>query len=115
MLGTLSPVVHQYDYNLYRVPLRREGNSYTMWVGDRFTRVFIDETLPDEVKSRMAMILARGFPLLFDHEVTHLSLMTTTEDNDFRDIGWQVSDMWFCIVLPAKVLMGLCGSHQREV
>lgn len=114
MLGTLSPIVHQYDYNLYRVPLRREGDTYTMWVADKFTRVFDEDTLPDEVKSKIAMILARGSFILKDHEVSELALMTTTSDDDFRDIGWRASDSWFCIVLPYKSLMGLRGSHQRE-
>lgn len=114
MLRTLSPVVHPYDFNLYRVPLRREKDNYMMFVADNFTRVFIDETLPDEVKSKMAMILARGCQIIHDHEVTELSLMTLPSDYDIRDIGWQVSDMWFVIVLPYRSLMGLCGSHQRE-
>ena len=109
MLGTLSPVVHQYDHKLYRVPLRKEGDSYTMWVGDKFTRVFADETLPDEVKSKITMVMARENQIMPDHEVTHLNLMYRGRDDPLHEIGWRVSDSWFVIVLPLKELLRLRG------
>ena len=81
-----------------------------MWVADKFTRVFDEDTLPDEVKSKMAMVLARGNPILHDHEVTHLNLMTTPLRNDeFIEVGWRVSDMWFVVVLSYNSLMALRG------
>jgi len=52
MLDKLSPIVHQYNWDLYRVPLRKVGNKYTMYVADGFTREFDEHTLPDEVKTR---------------------------------------------------------------
>jgi hypothetical protein len=115
MLGTLSPVVHQYNYALYRVPLRKEGNSYTIYVGDEFTRVFDEDTLPDEVKSKMAMVLARGNPIIHDHEVTQLNLMTTPlRNDDFIEVGWRVSDMWFVVVLTYDSLMKLRGEDKCQ-
>ena len=56
MLYNLSPVVHQYNWDLYRVPLRRVGNHYTLYVADGFTREFDENTLPDEIKSKMELI-----------------------------------------------------------
>ena len=47
----LSPIVSQYDWNLYRVPLRRQGNKYTIYVDNFFTRVFDEDSLPDEIKT----------------------------------------------------------------
>jgi hypothetical protein len=111
MLRDLSPVIHQYNYALYRVPLRKEGNSYTIFVADGFSRVFDEHTLPDNIKSKMAMVLARGNPILHDHEVTHLNLMTTPlRNDDFIEIGWRVSDMWFVVVLSYDSLMKLKGN-----
>ena len=102
--------MHQFNYALYRVPLRREGNTYTMYVADGFSRVFDEDTLPDEVKSKMAMVMARGNPILHDHEVTHLNLMTTPiRSDDFIEVGWRVSDMWFVVVLTYDSLMKLKG------
>jgi hypothetical protein len=110
LVGNLSPVVHQYNYALYRVPLRKEGDSYTIYVGDKFTRVFDEDTLPDEIKSKMAMVLARGNPILHDDEVTQLNLMTTPlRNDDFIEVGWRVSDMWFVVVLTYNSLMKLKG------
>lgn len=109
MLRNLSPIVHQYDFGLYRVPLCKEGSSYTMYVADGFSRVFDEDTLPDEVKTKMAMILANAGQIVTDEKVTQLQVMVTTVDNDFRDIGWRASDSWFCIILPLASLMKLRG------
>lgn len=81
-----------------------------MYVADGFNRVFDEDTLPDEVKSKMAMVMARGNPILHDHEVTHLNLMTTPiRGDDFIEVGWRVSDMWFVVVLTYDSLMALRG------
>ena len=80
-----------------------------MYVADEFTRVFDDETLPDEVKSKITMVLASGSPILHDEEVTLLNLMTRAKDDELIDIGWRVSDSWFCIVLTRDCLMRLRG------
>lgn len=110
MLGTLSPVVHQFNHALYRVPVRREGDSYRIYVADKFTREFDEHTLPDEIKTKMTMIMARGLPIMYDYEVTNLSLMTSvSRTDDFIEIGWRVSDMWFVVVLNYDMLMKLRG------
>ena len=111
MLGTLSPVIHPYNHKLYRVPLRREGDSYTIFVDDCFTREFTEQTLPDEIKSKLTMVLARGGQILHDHEVTHLSLMMGFEDYELSEVGWQSSDKWFVVVLDYDSLMRLRGEQ----
>jgi len=109
MLYNLSPVVHQYNWDLYRVPLRRVGNHYTLYVADGFTREFDEQTLPDEIKSKMAMILARHKQILQDHEVNEIALLSICQDEDMQEVGWRSSDSWFVIVLPYPSLMKLRG------
>jgi len=109
MLDKLSPIVHQYNWNLYRVPLRKVGNKYTMYVADGFTREFDEHTLPDEVKTKMAMILSRYKQMLQDYEVTELALLATCHDEDMQEIGWRSSDSWFVVVLSSQLLMKLKG------
>lgn len=109
----LSPMVHQWHSGLYRVPLRRANEHYTMYVADNFTREYDEQTLPDEVKTNLTMILARPRLLLYDDEVSKLSLFTSN-DADLLEVGWRVSDMWFIIVLPTDVLMRLRGEHGEE-
>ena len=104
----LSPIVSQYDWNLYRVPLRRQGNKYTIYVDNFFTRVFDEDSLPDEIKTKMAMILSSPHRILQDHEATMLSLMTAPNEN-IREIGWRVSDSYFCLILKHKTLCLLRG------
>lgn len=108
VMDNLSPIVHQYNYDLYRVPLRKQGNHYTIYVADGYKREFNENTLPDEIKTKMAMILARSQQILYDHELTHLGLMTT-RDNELSDVGWQASDSWFIVVLPYVSLFNLRG------
>ena len=104
----LSPIVSQYDWNLYRVPMRRQGNKYTIYVDNFFTRVFDEDSLPDEIKTKMAMILASPHRILQDHEATMLSLMTAPNEN-IRESGWRVSDSYFCLILKHKTLCLLRG------
>jgi hypothetical protein len=111
MLEKLSPIVHQYNWDLYRVPLRKVGNKYTIYVGDNFTREFDEQTLPDEIKTKMDMILSRPQQILQDRELTSLMLMTTLKDEELIEIGWQASDSYFVIVLPYSSLMKLRGEE----
>jgi hypothetical protein len=111
--SNLSPVVHQYRNDLYRVPLRRIKNHYRIYIADGFTREFDDNTLPDEIKTNITMILARSNQILRDHEISHLALMGT-RDNELIDIGWQASDSWFVVVLPIKLLMRLRGEQNGD-
>jgi hypothetical protein len=105
----LSPVVSQYNWNLYRVPVRKVGNQYTIYVDNFFTRVFDENSLPDVLKTKMAMILASPHQIVSDREVTSLMLLTTTEREDFKEIGWRVSDTFFCVILNNSDLCALRG------
>ena len=85
-----------------------------MYVGDNFTREFDDTTLPDEVKIKVAMILARQKLILHDMELTQLALMSTANDVELQEVGWRASDSWYCIVLPYTSLMKLRGEEHGD-
>lgn len=110
----LSPVVSQYNWKLFRVPVRKVGNQYTIFVNDSFTRVFDENSLPDELKTKMAMILASPNQIVSDREVTSLMLFSTTQREEFKEIGWRVSDTYFCLVLDESTLMKLRGVTTGE-
>jgi hypothetical protein len=111
MKENLSPIVHQWNDKLYRVPLCKQENHYKMYVADGYTREFDENTLPDEIKIKMAMILARSKQVLYDHELTHLGLMTSIKDEDLSEVGWQASESMFIIVMPTASLMELRGEE----
>jgi hypothetical protein len=113
MKENLSPIVHQYTSNLYRVPLCKQENHYKMYVGDGYTREFDENSLPDEIKIKMAMILARSKQVMYDHELTHLRLMSTIKDDDLAEIGWQASESMFIVVMPITSLMKLRGEEHE--
>lgn len=54
----LTPVVHKTLNGLHRVSLREEDGEYQLQVDDHYVRRYDADTLPDEIKVRLAMIKA---------------------------------------------------------
>ena len=105
----LSPMVSQYNWDLYRVPLRKIENNYRIYVADFFTRDFDEHTLPDELKTKMAMILASPKQIAKDEDISLLELMSTPTEEGYREIGWRTSDTYFIVVLTYRTLCLLRG------
>ena len=57
-LNRLTPMGSQHDERLFRVPMRRIDGDYILFVADFSRRIFTDDTLPDFIKHKVAMILA---------------------------------------------------------
>lgn len=110
----LSPVTHSTNWSLYRVPLHREEGIYTVYVGDNFTRTYTDETLPDPIKMRLAMILASEQYIIRDLELLKSELFVNHGPVEFHDIGWQASDSYFCIVLSLSDLEDMKGDTRSK-
>ena len=114
MLGHLSPVVHPRNWDLIRVPMLRavEGN-YVVFVGDNIIRRFTDDTLPDVLKSKLAMILASAQNFKHDYEVDRLSIYTNNQSPELDEVGWRVSDSYFCLVISRDILYSLKHGEQH--
>ena len=111
---SLSPVVHQTNWSLVRVPLHRGEGIYTVYVGDNYTRTYTDTTLPDPIKMRMAMILASDQFVVRDRELLKAELYVNHGPTDLHDIGWQASSSYFCLVIPKKDLEDMKGDTRSE-
>jgi hypothetical protein len=110
MLTELSPIVSQYNMGMFRVPLHRVDNSYRIFVADKFTRVYDEDTLPDEVKTKMAMILASDYQAVSnDVDLSMLSIYQTPDNEAMREIGWRASETYFVVILTAETLMHMRG------
>jgi hypothetical protein len=107
MLGHLSPVVHPKNWDLIRVPMLRVDGNYTVFVGDNTIRRFTDDTLPDFLKSKLAMILASAQNFKYDHDVDKLSIYTNNQSPELDTVGWRVSDSYFCLVMGRGTLNSL--------
>lgn len=116
-------MIQDIDYRLYpltlnkclsKVPLCMRENSYALIVNKNQVRYFATDTLPGEVKIKLAMVLAKNdskyvkepWPMpshlaVFYNCPTHLS--------EFRKIGWRYSTDYFCMVLTKKLLNSLKG------
>ena len=113
MLGNLSPVSHYTNSTLYRVPLKRENDSYTLYVADNFVRNFDGENLPDEIKTKLAMIVATSKADVRDWDFLNADVYCPRLMVDgFEEIGWQVSDSFFCICLNTETLDQLRGESE---
>jgi hypothetical protein len=109
MLGHMSPVVHHKDWNLIRVPLRKVGDKYDVFVSDDLVRHYDERTLPDVLKSKMAMILASPQPnLIPDERLQKLNVYFVTMP-ELALVGWRVSETWFCLAIDRLTLNSLKG------
>jgi hypothetical protein len=109
MLGHMSPVVHPKDWNLIRVPLHKFENKYSVYVSDDLVRHYDEKTLPDVLKSKMAMILASPQPNLIPEDRLQKLDVYSVSMPELALVGWRVSDTWFCLALDRLTLNSLKG------
>lgn len=79
-----------------------------VYVADGLVRYYDEETLPDPLKTKMAMILAAPQPELESEvRLQKLSVYTNSMPSEFDEIGWRVSNTYFCLVVDRATLEGL--------
>ena len=108
----LAPVGHKTLLDHARVFMYR-SEHYWVWVDTNYTRVYDDNTLPDEIKTKLAMILAtpRHEKLITDEEVKQNTLLAymNRHSPDLDEVGWQVTKNLFCVALSIQFLHSLKG------
>jgi hypothetical protein len=115
LIGELSPVVHPKRWDLIRLPVRRVNDEYIVYVADGFHRIYTDDTLPDVLKSKFAMILANGGGTFVpDSKVLRFTLYTNTFSPELDEVGWRASDTYFCLVVDRLTLESLKGGTQDD-
>jgi hypothetical protein len=106
----LSPVVHPYNWDLVRVPMRRIEDHFIVYVADGYHRRYDKDTLPDELKTKLTMILAIPHKRIDpDHELSMISIYTNNQSDELDEIGWRASESFYCIVMPIDSLKALRG------
>lgn len=107
----LSPVVHQMNSDLVRVPARVLDGCYTIYVADGYQRNFDANTLPDVLKAKFAMILASpDIQMWDDRELPMMHLYVNMGMSpEFNDIGWRSSETYFCLIMTREFLESLKG------
>jgi hypothetical protein len=106
----LGPMVAQHSHKFYRVPMWKNDGKYFVYVRELVVRMYDDDTLPDCVKTKLSMILARGKKFVDSgYEPTQLDLFINHAGKEFEEIGWQLDDEYFTLVLKTEELASLQG------
>jgi len=115
MFTDLTPIVHRTKWELSRVPMMRQGDTYHVFIGDNHIRHYKEETLPDCIKSKLTMILASAHQTKPDAQIAKMEIYNPEIPNaDFDEIGWRASESYFCIILSYVDLMSLRGEKIYE-
>jgi hypothetical protein len=69
--------------------------------------MFTEDTLPDMLKAKMAMILASDGRCKHDHEVYKMDVYTNNQSPELDEVGWQVSPSYFCLIMNRENLKSL--------
>jgi len=105
-----APVTHPWNFELVRVPMRRIDDHFIVYVADGYHRRYDKDTLPDEIKTKLTMILTiphkRVEP---DHELSKLELYQNQQSEELDEIGWRASESYYCVVLTRPTLMAMRG------
>jgi hypothetical protein len=117
--GGIAPL-HDLKHNVWRVPIKKVNNEYKVWVAPNYFRIFDKQTLPDAVKSRLAIIHARScrlaayggvdFEASIDDPKPLYGLLYLSEDVDgMEDTGWRVNEDYYTVVIPDEDMTSLRG------
>ena len=114
LIGHLSPVVHPKRWELIRLPVRRVEGQYVVYVADGMVRRYDEETLPDALRTKFAMILATPQPeLIHENNLQKLHVYINNHNEELWDVGWRVSETYFCLIVDRETLESLKGGTQN--
>ena len=89
--------------------MRRIEDHYIVYVSDGYYRRYDKDTLPDELKTKLAMILATEHRVLPDLSITNLTVYQNDQSEELDEIGWRASESYYCIVMSVDLLKKLRG------
>jgi hypothetical protein len=113
VVRSLSPISHEFEEGLYRVPVRIEGEKHTIYVGDNHKRMFDADTLPAFIKHKLAMIIVSATPeslVRTDIQLTNLELYATPKAGSLQTVGWRASQSMYIVVMSEEELDSLRGN-----
>ena len=100
-------------YEMWRVPVYREDDSYAVVVQPDRVRYYVDESLPDFVKASLAMIHAFPPPKKQLHQVSVTDAYINSHDPKLNDIGWMVCKDLYIVIMHVTQL-GEIGYNREK-
>lgn len=110
-MNKFSPVMHPTLHDHHRVPVIYLDGKYEVYVGDNQIRIYLEEELPNILKSRLAMVKAAtkepppSDPILIAKAYDH------PFDSNMFEIGWQPCEGLYVVVIPTKDLTCMRGKY----
>lgn len=122
--GGIAPLL-DIKKNVWRVPIKVSGDDFKVWVDSNYFRIFSKQTLPDAIKSRLAIVHARSCRLKayggvdFEESVDYpkplYGLIYLSEDIDgMEDTGWRVNEDYYTVILPNEDMVSLRGESKNN-
>jgi hypothetical protein len=113
VMTPFAPILSRCSLKHLRVAVWRNGDSYSIWVNNNTARYYTEKDLPDEVKEKMAIVLAVDdcpAPVgdLFTPNQFYSSKPCEAREY-LEDIGWHVSGCCYCLILSAELVFKLRG------
>ena len=119
-----APIQAEHSRTYYRTPvwvnIDTDNDRFEVWIGDNMVRHFKTDELPDEMKVKLAMVMAAdklgvrqlredadvlGNPNVFFMFALPLEL------HHLLDVGWRVSPNCICLILSSELLFRLRGEY----
>ena len=94
--------------------MRRIEDHYIVYVSDGYYRRYDKDTLPDELKTKLAMILATEHKVLPDLSITNMTVYQNDQSEELDEIGWRASETYYCIVMSVDSLKKLRGEDDGK-
>lgn len=97
--------------NVWRTPLRLiPPDQYKLWVDKDYVRVFTKDTLPDEIKRKLALIHANNDDYDDTYENYMAKFLRAPHDiGELIDVGWRCGNNFYCVVLSSQTISSLRG------
>jgi len=97
-----------------RVAVRHSGGEFVVHVDRHAVRLFTMETLPDEIKTSLAMINAFNWSFITSDEEWGV-WFRVDYPKDMRDVGWRVNPNMYTVLLSDEVLARLQTSAPTKI
>lgn len=113
----LEPIPHFVMTDYVRVPIKKDGERYIVYLENNYIRRYNLSTLPDFLLSKITIANVISNTVKKDHELQHYDIFICDSDNGDPDIGWRASESMYVIILHINdyaELLGQANDTRKE-
>lgn len=102
---------------MWRVVMLHHDDEWEMFVHDTLIRYIPEKDLPDEIRMKLAMVMAHKANIPEYHSYASSSTMEVYKNTyppEFNDIGWRYSKKLYVVVISLGCLKALQGDEIRH-